>query len=81
MVGVARLSPIKADTLLRPFPSNLMVGCFGVADDSQKIRLDLDNELEGWLLSQQLNKAHSQIVNGSPVQTFRLYFRRMQEQS
>ncbi|WVO14472.1 hypothetical protein L204_102107 [Cryptococcus depauperatus] len=29
-----------------PFPANLMVGCFGRAKDGQKIRLDLDNELE-----------------------------------
>ncbi|WVF67562.1 hypothetical protein IAT40_002320 [Kwoniella sp. CBS 6097] len=29
-----------------PYPSNLMVGCFGRAKDGQTIRLDLDNELE-----------------------------------
>ncbi|KAL7412087.1 NUDIX hydrolase domain-like protein [Mrakia frigida] len=29
-----------------PYPANLMVGCFGRADSSQTIRLDLDNELE-----------------------------------
>jgi len=29
-----------------PFPANLMVGCFGRAKENQKIRLDLDNELE-----------------------------------
>ncbi|WRT68523.1 uncharacterized protein IL334_005500 [Kwoniella shivajii] len=29
-----------------PYPSNLMVGCFGRAEDGQTIRLDLDNELE-----------------------------------
>jgi len=29
-----------------PFPANLMVGCFALADSSQKIRTDLDNELE-----------------------------------
>ena len=31
----------------RPFPSNLMIGCYGLAtSDSQDIHLDLDNELE-----------------------------------
>ncbi|KAK4685415.1 NAD+ diphosphatase, partial [Tremellales sp. Uapishka_1] len=29
-----------------PYPSNIMVGCFGRAKDGQTIRLDLDNELE-----------------------------------
>jgi NAD+ diphosphatase len=29
-----------------PFPANLMVGCYGRAKEDQKIRLDLDNELE-----------------------------------
>jgi len=29
-----------------PFPANLMVGCFAIADSSQVIRTDLDNELE-----------------------------------
>lgn len=29
-----------------PYPANLMVGCFGRAEDGQDIRLDLDNELE-----------------------------------
>jgi NAD+ diphosphatase len=29
-----------------PFPANLMVGCFGRAKEGQKIRLDLDKELE-----------------------------------
>ncbi|KAK8854679.1 hypothetical protein IAR55_003418 [Kwoniella newhampshirensis] len=29
-----------------PYPANLMVGCFGRANDGQTIRLDLDNELE-----------------------------------
>ncbi|KAF8313642.1 hypothetical protein DL93DRAFT_2156137 [Clavulina sp. PMI_390] len=29
-----------------PFPANLMIGCFAIADSSQKIRTDLDNELE-----------------------------------
>ena len=33
--------------LLQPFPANLMVGCFAIADSSQVIRTDLDNELEG----------------------------------
>ncbi|KAF8335474.1 uncharacterized protein EI90DRAFT_3153049 [Cantharellus anzutake] len=31
---------------LQPFPANLMVGCFALADSSQTIRTDLDNELE-----------------------------------
>jgi NADH pyrophosphatase NudC (nudix superfamily) len=31
----------------RPFPSNLMIGCFGlVAADAGSIDLELDNELE-----------------------------------
>lgn len=29
-----------------PYPANVMAGCFGRAKDGQKIRLDLDNELE-----------------------------------
>ncbi|ORX38346.1 putative NAD+ diphosphatase [Kockovaella imperatae] len=29
-----------------PYPANLMVGCFGRAKDGQRIRFDLDNELE-----------------------------------
>ena len=31
----------------QPFPANLMVGCFAIADAGQTIRTDLDNELEG----------------------------------
>ncbi|KAJ9117466.1 hypothetical protein QFC22_004316 [Naganishia vaughanmartiniae] len=31
----------------KPFPSNLMLGCYGLAlSDSQDVHLDLDNELE-----------------------------------
>jgi NAD+ diphosphatase len=30
----------------RPYPSNLMVGCFGQARDDQRIDLTLDNELD-----------------------------------
>lgn len=29
-----------------PYPANLMVGCYGRAKEGQKIRLDLDKELE-----------------------------------
>jgi len=29
-----------------PFPANLMIGCFAIADSSQKLRTDLDNELD-----------------------------------
>lgn len=43
--------------LLQPFPANLMVGCFAIADSSQVIRTDLDNELEGVCL------AHCHFVN------------------
>ena len=32
---------------IRPFPANLMIGCYGlVASDAGSIALDLDNELE-----------------------------------
>lgn len=44
-----------------PYPANLMVGCFGRADENQTIRLDLDNELEGesrFLSSRELPKAN-----------------------
>ncbi|CED85528.1 NADH pyrophosphatase I of the Nudix family of hydrolases [Phaffia rhodozyma] len=39
-----------------PYPANLMVGCFGWADENQTIRLDLDNELEDarWFSRQEL---------------------------
>ncbi len=33
-------------TIHRPYPSNLMVGCFGQAADAQSIDITLDNELE-----------------------------------
>lgn len=29
-----------------PYPANLMIGCYGRAKEGQKIRLDLDNELQ-----------------------------------
>lgn len=43
--------PILADRLIwytsRPFPANLMIGCYGlVASDAGSIDLELDNELE-----------------------------------
>jgi hypothetical protein len=39
-----------------PYPANLMIGCFGRADASQPVRLDLDNELEDarWFTRQQI---------------------------
>lgn len=39
-----------------PYPSNLMVGCYGRAEKGQEIRLDLDNELEDarWFTREEL---------------------------
>lgn len=34
-------------TITQPFPANLMVGFYAIADESQPTRTDLDNELEG----------------------------------
>lgn len=34
-------------TAAQPFPANLMVGFYAIADDTQPTRTDLDNELEG----------------------------------
>ena len=37
----------KANPSWQPFPANLMVGFYAIADDTQPTRTDLDNELEG----------------------------------
>jgi len=34
---------------MQPFPANLMVGFYATADESQELRIDLDNELTGKL--------------------------------
>lgn len=39
-----------------PYPANLMIGCYGFAEDGQSIRTDLDNELEDaqWFSREQI---------------------------
>lgn len=33
-----------------PYPSSLMMGCWGIVKEGSTIRTDLDNELEGTVL-------------------------------
>lgn len=46
------IPPLPADSFpsvgqIQPYPSSLMIGCFGQMEGASVIRTDLDNELEG----------------------------------
>ncbi|KAF9509360.1 hypothetical protein BS47DRAFT_1377623 [Hydnum rufescens UP504] len=41
-----RATNVRYHSCQFPFPANLMIGCFAIADSSQKLRTDLDNELD-----------------------------------
>ena len=60
-------------TRYRPFPANLMIGCYGlVASDAGSIDLELDNELEDaqWFDKESVLKV-LQVVQGRLVRQAR----------